>query len=62
MNENQGAESTLSFLLAVAEMRAADRLALQLVVAAGSTLASTGVAKVRPDRIAVVPVAKESSL
>lgn len=26
MNENQGAESTLSFLLAVAEMRAADRL------------------------------------
>ena len=27
MNENQGAESTLSFLTALAEMRAADRLA-----------------------------------
>ena len=33
MNENQGAESTLSFLLAVAEMRAADRLAIKLVAA-----------------------------
>jgi hypothetical protein len=27
MNENQGAESTLSFLLALAEMRSADRAA-----------------------------------
>jgi hypothetical protein len=26
MNENQGAESTLSFLLALAEMRSADRV------------------------------------
>jgi glycosyltransferase involved in cell wall biosynthesis len=31
MNENQGAESTLSFLIALAEMRAADRLASRLV-------------------------------
>ena len=31
MNENQGAESTLSFLTALAEMRAADRVAPQLV-------------------------------
>ena len=31
LNENQGAESTLSFLTALAEMRAADRLAAQLV-------------------------------
>jgi glycosyltransferase involved in cell wall biosynthesis len=34
MNENQGAESTLSFLTALAEMRAADRLASKLVPAA----------------------------
>jgi len=33
MNENQGAESTLSFLTALAEMRAADRLAAKLVPA-----------------------------
>ena len=33
MNENQGAESTLSFLTALAEMRAADRLASKLVPA-----------------------------
>jgi glycosyltransferase involved in cell wall biosynthesis len=32
MNENQGAESTLSFLTALAEMSAADRLAARLVV------------------------------
>ena len=31
LNENQGAESTLSFLMALAEMRAADRLAARLV-------------------------------
>jgi len=31
LNENQGAESTLSFLTALAEMRAADRLAARLV-------------------------------
>ena len=31
MNENQGAESALSFLTALAEMRAADRLAAKLV-------------------------------
>jgi glycosyltransferase involved in cell wall biosynthesis len=31
LNENQGAESTLSFLTALAEMRAADRLASRLV-------------------------------
>jgi glycosyltransferase involved in cell wall biosynthesis len=34
LNENQGAESTLSFLTALAEMRAADRLAASLLVAA----------------------------
>ena len=34
MNENEGAESTLSFLLSVAEMRAADRLASQLLTSA----------------------------
>ncbi len=33
MNENQGAESTLSFLTALAEMRAADRVAPKLVPA-----------------------------
>jgi len=37
VNQNQGAESTLSFLVAVAEMRAADRLASKLVVAAAPT-------------------------
>ncbi len=31
MNENQGAESTLSFLIALAEMRAADRLIARLL-------------------------------
>jgi hypothetical protein len=34
LNENQGAESTLSFLTALAELRAADRLAAKLVPAA----------------------------
>lgn len=33
MNENQGAESTLSFLTALAEMRAVDRLASKVVPA-----------------------------
>jgi glycosyltransferase involved in cell wall biosynthesis len=38
MNENQGAESTLSFLTALAELRAADRLASKLVpIAVGSS-------------------------
>ncbi len=32
LNENQGAESTLSFLIALAEMRAADRLAAELTI------------------------------
>ena len=36
MNENQGAESTLSFLTALAEMRAADRLASRLLAAPAS--------------------------
>ena len=39
MNENQGAESTLSFLTALAEMRAADRVASKLVPAAPSSFA-----------------------
>jgi glycosyltransferase involved in cell wall biosynthesis len=39
LNENQGAESTLSFLTALAEMRAADRLAAKLVPVALSSLA-----------------------
>jgi hypothetical protein len=38
MNENQGAESTLSFLTALAEMRAADRLAARLVPTTGASL------------------------
>ena len=36
LNENQGAESTLSFLTALAEMRAADRLASRLVAGSPS--------------------------
>ena len=47
MNENQGAESTLSFLTALAEMRAADRLASKLIPAAPGS-----VAKARADRAA----------
>ena len=43
LNENQGAESTLSFLTALAEMRAADRLAARLVPATAS------VSKMRAD-------------
>jgi glycosyltransferase involved in cell wall biosynthesis len=57
MNENQGAESTLSFLLAVSEMRAADRLASKLVSAA----APTPVAKARPDHVAALPITKEGT-
>jgi glycosyltransferase involved in cell wall biosynthesis len=38
LNENQGAESTLSFLTALAEMRAADRLASKLVPAAAASI------------------------
>ncbi len=43
LNENQGAESTLSFLTALAEMRAADRLASKLVVAAQTTIVKSRV-------------------
>ena len=42
LNENQGAESTLSFLTALAEMRAADRLASRLV-ATGPASASRSI-------------------
>jgi glycosyltransferase involved in cell wall biosynthesis len=48
LNENQGAESTLSFLTALSELRAADRLASKLVPAAPGS-----VAKTRADRVAV---------
>ena len=54
-NENQGAESTLSFLLAAAELRAADRLASRVVAAA-----RTNIAKARPSH-ATLSVAKEIS-
>jgi hypothetical protein len=47
LNENQGAESTLSFLTALAEMRAADRLASMLAPAA-----ATSVLKARAERAA----------
>ncbi len=59
MNENQGAESTLSFLTALAEMRAADRLSARVADARGS------VANARPERtdpIAAASVRQESSL
>ncbi|HSO39850.1 MAG TPA: glycosyltransferase [Labilithrix sp.] len=39
LNENQGAESTLSFLTALAEMRAADRVAARLVAPTAPRLA-----------------------
>ena len=55
MNQNQGAESTLSFLMALAEMRAAERLATKLVPAAPS------VAKARTERAAVTPRAVAAS-
>ena len=54
MNENQGAESTLSFLQAVAEIRSADRLASRIaVVEAGAK------SKMRLDRVAAVLYAEE---
>ncbi|MEO7097006.1 MAG: glycosyltransferase family 4 protein [Polyangiales bacterium] len=56
MNENQGAESTLSFLTALAEMRAADRLAAKLVPA---SLAAPPRARV--ERLAASPLAEGSS-
>ena len=49
MNQNQGAESTLSFLMALAEMRAAERLATKLVPAAPSLV------KARAERAGVAP-------
>ena len=57
LNENQGAESTLSFLTAVAEMRAADRLALKLVAAAQKP----PVSRPRLDSPAATPLEKEST-
>ena len=50
LNENQGAESTLSFLTALAELRAADRLASKLVPAAPAS-----VVKSRAVRVADTP-------
>jgi glycosyltransferase involved in cell wall biosynthesis len=41
LNENQGAESTLSFLTALAEMRAADRLAARIVPTTPASLSKT---------------------
>ena len=46
LNENQGAESTLSFLTALAEMRAADRLASRLVPPASAPSPSSMKARV----------------
>jgi len=56
MNENQGAESTLSFLTALAEMRAADRLAAKLVAAAASPAV-----KLHAPRVAPSPSRRESA-
>ena len=58
LNENQGAESTLSFLMALAEMRASDRLALELPPASAGT-----VVKARPERAvpAAAPAAPASA-
>jgi hypothetical protein len=56
MNENQGAESTLSFLTALAEMRAADRLAAKLVPAARSS-----VGKARAERAMAVSTEESTS-
>ena len=49
MNENQGAESTLSFVLAVADVRAADRIATKLMAAKAPTMLN----KARPTQQAV---------
>ncbi len=48
MNENQGAESTLSFLTALAEMRAADRLTTQLAPPARDVMARSRLVRVAP--------------
>ncbi|MGH7281562.1 MAG: glycosyltransferase family 4 protein [Polyangiaceae bacterium] len=53
MNENQGAESTLSFLQAVAEMRSADRLASRIA------LVEAGRSKPRLDQVAAALYAEE---
>ncbi len=45
LNENQGAESTLSFLTALTEMRAADRLAATLLPEAPATVFRSKVAR-----------------
>jgi len=55
LNENQGAESTLSFLLAVAEMRAADRLASKLLAQ------PPPISRKFPDHAPAMAAAKESS-
>ncbi|MDF2696717.1 MAG: pimA 3 [Labilithrix sp.] len=56
MNENQGAESTLSFLTALAEMRAVDRLASKLVPTAPSSVCKAGA-----ERITTASVARENT-
>ena len=53
VNENQGAESTLSFLTALAEMRAADRLAARPVPATAAPLG-----KARADGVPAASVAE----
>lgn len=57
MNENQGAESTLSFLTALAEMRAADRIASKLVPTGPAV-----VVRAQTDRTGVSTVVKEGTL
>jgi glycosyltransferase involved in cell wall biosynthesis len=54
LNENQGAESTLSFLTALAEMRAADRLASRLMPPASAP--SSSAIKTRADDGPSAPV------
>ena len=51
LNENQGAESTLSFLTALAEMRAADRLASKVVPAAPGSLAKARAERAAPTSV-----------
>jgi glycosyltransferase involved in cell wall biosynthesis len=55
MNENQGAESTLSFLTSLAELRAADRLASRLV-----PVAPIAAVNVRTGRIAGAALVDET--
>ncbi len=57
LNENQGAESTLSFLTALAEMRAADRLPAKLVPAPASAIL-----KPRTERAAMSAVSTASAV